>query len=169
MRSSVGEIWIWSGLVPKRASKMWENGHPLFLGAVCGLALWVFGWPLVDVSTSSAWNLPALYSAIFSISGIYTAFLFTFYSFIATTDRGFIGKAKDSIYYKRTISFTVSALVLGGILTVLSIPMLLVEPDLQTEAGRVAIVLWVGLTIWASTAFVRAAYLFVIFATSQKS
>jgi len=155
--------------VPKRASRLWENWHPLLLGAACALALWAFGWPLVSASRVATWNLPALYSAIFSISGIYTAFLFTFYSFIATTDRGFIGRAKDSIYYKRTVSFTVSALVLGGFLTLVSIPMLLVEPDLQTRAGRVVIVLWIGLTVWASAAFVRAAYLFVIFAVSQKS
>lgn len=169
MRAVAGEIWLWGSLMPKGLSRAWERLHPMLLGLATVVVLWFFGWPLVAIAKQNHWNVTALYDAIFSVSGIYTAFLFTFYSFIATSDKGFLGKAKDSIYYRRTVSFTVSALILGAIVTATSLPMLLIEPGLDSRPERLVIVGWLGLTIWATAEFVRAAYLFVIFARSQNA
>ena len=153
--------------MPNGVSKFWENWHPLALGVATAGALWWLGWPLKVLADRASWNLPALYGAVFNISGIYTAFLFTFYSFIATTDRGFIGKAKKSIFYKRTVRFTISALIIGVLLTIGTIPLLLMEPGLDLLWARIAVVVWAGFAVWSTASFVRAAYLFVIFARSQ--
>lgn len=139
------------------------------LGGLTSTGLWLWGWPLAQIAVDRHWKLPELYAAVFNIAGIYTAFLFTFYSFIATTDRGFIGRSKDTRYYRQTVTFTISALVVGGTLCVTTLPLLVVEPDLASHVGRVVVAAWVGLTIWATAEFVRSAYLFTIFARSQSA
>lgn len=153
----------------KNAAHRWEKWHPPALAAATTTALWLWGFPLAQQAVERQWKVDELYTAVFNIAGIYTAFLFTFYSFIATTDRGFIGRSKDSRYYRQTVNYTISALVLGGALCVLTLPILVIEPDLRSHAGRVVASSWVGLSVWASAAFVRAAYLFTIFARSQKA
>jgi len=147
-----------------------EAGYPALIGAVVGVLSLVYAPTAVEQIIARGWDLGNLYSAVFDVSAIVTPFLFTFYSFVVTTDRGFIGRAKGSIYYKTAIRFTVQALVLGGILTIVSIPMMVIEPAPVVRFGWEHFLLagWAALAVGTLAAFVRAAHLFSIFARQHR-
>lgn len=145
--------------------KRWEIHNPLlFAVPVFALAMWQ-GPAAFAYADGHKWHIDQLYTCVFTYSTVITAFLFTFYTFIITGDRGFLAAARSSIYFKHTISYTFRAIIVGAILSFVTIPMLIVQP--VPAAGDVWVViaaLWAALTVWATASFVRAAWLFAIFA-----
>lgn len=125
----------------------------------------IWGDLAMEYMVAARWNVAAIYSSVFDVTTVFTAFLFTFFSIFATTDRGFIGKARGTLPFRRTIDYTISALVLGAGLIVATIPMLIITP-MPMEDGLPLVILaaWMGLTIWTASAFTRAAAIFAIFA-----
>lgn len=153
--------------VVDRLHLSWEANFPAILGAVAALGA-VFCAPSVYAYVAAkGGEMGELYSAIFDVSAITTPFLFTVYSFVISTDRGFIGRAKASMYYEMMVRYTITALVLGALLTIGSIPMLIMKPvDLHAVSDPIyfMVVVWYGLAVWTLAAFVRATYLFSLFA-----
>jgi hypothetical protein len=139
-----------------------EDHYPHGIGMAAGTAMLIYGPRVIACATASGWQLDQLYGAIFNLSTVFTGFLFTFYTFVVTTDRGFLGKAKHSLYFKRANGFTILAIVAGFILCVLSVPML-VRPPAPTGPGLAFLSIWVAVAFWALLAFERATRVFIIF------
>lgn len=146
-----------------------EANYPAILAAVSAVGAFVYAPQAIQAIQSHGWKLDSVYSSVFDVSAITTPFLFTFYSFVATTERGFIGRMKASIYYKLMMQYTVRALLLGGFLTLASIPMMIIEPAPTTTGGadHWLLVLWIGLAVWTLSSFARAAYIFSVFARNR--
>jgi hypothetical protein len=152
--------------VADKVARRVEGHYPHTLGLAGAAAMLVFGPKLIAFATSNGWHLDQLYSAVFNLSTVFTGFLFTFYSFIVTTDRGFLGQARQSIYLKRANGFTIVAISAGFILCVLSVPTLVWQPaPLVRNLEMVWLSIWIGNSVWALLAFERATRLFIIFAS----
>ncbi|NWE51574.1 hypothetical protein [Brevundimonas sp. P7753] len=146
-----------------RTNKLFEGAYPHCAGFVAaGLAIWQ-GSEIAQAVAAHSLKLDQAYSGVFGLASVLTGFLFTFYSFVLTTDRGFLGKARSSIYLRRTSSFTVTALVAGTVAALVSLPMMIWQPVLTSTMARTAFGIWFGTSIWAILAFERAARLFIIF------
>lgn len=147
-----------------------EASYPMLLGAIGAAASFVYAPDAIAHMIAAKWSVGAVYSSVFNVAAITTPFLFTFYSFVVTTDRGFIGRAKGSVYYAATVRFTVWALIFGAALTLASIPMIVIEPKPSgiSEWSNLALAAWVGFAIWTFGAFVRAAFLFSIFVQQHR-
>lgn len=151
-----------------RLEREWEVHHPALLSAVALGAILVAGPKIFALAKEEGWKLDQLYTCVFTISTVFTAFLFTFYTFVVTAERGFLGKAKDSTYFKQTVKYTINAIVVGGIVCVLTVPLLIIQPYPKVLDGwLIFAAVWAGFTVWATASFIRAAYLFAIFAGNQ--
>ena len=143
----------------------WEKNHPRVLGVSAGLlTLWA-GPQALAAAAERQWEIGTLYSSVFDLFAVFTAFLFTFYTLIVTTDRGFIGRMKNTRSYSLLKTYATSALTTGGIGILASIPLMVTEPDKVQPWGIAHIYLsaWVALSVWGSASFVRAARLFMGF------
>lgn len=146
-----------------RANKLVEDVYPHAVGlASAGVAIWLGGC-IARAVLAHGLKLDQAYSGVFGLSSVLAGFLFTFYSFVLTTDRGFLGKARSSIYLRRTSTFTVTALIAGTLAALASLPMMTWQPPLTSTMAQTAFGIWLGTSIWAILAFERAARLFIIF------
>jgi hypothetical protein len=151
-----------------KAARRWEMHHPLAMGALSFVVVLWRGAEAYAFANHHSWKIDQLYTCVFTLSTVFTAFLFTFYTFVITAERGFLGKARNSIYFKRTVSYTLVAIAVGAALCLATVPLLVVQPSPYAgDVWLVYIAFWAALTIWAGASFVRAAYLFAIFAGRQ--
>lgn len=147
-----------------RLGAWWERHHPLALAGVMAASYGVYGYDLMQHAISSGWQVGNLYSSAFDVSSVFTAFLFTFYTFVVTTESGFIGRMKKTDVYGLLKSYSSVALVLGALLIAASIPMMIIEPKPVNVSGwHYVVAVWIGLAVWTAAAFLRAARLFVEF------
>lgn len=147
-----------------RALKRWEIHHPMILSAgTLGAVLW-YGPEVFAYAELQQWHIDQLYTCVFTYSTVLTAFLFTFYTFIITGDRGFLTAARETIYFKQTIGYTMKAIMTGAVLSLASVPMLIVQPTpIAGDPWMAYAALWAALTVWSVASFVRAARLFAVF------
>lgn len=145
-----------------------EEYYPFALGVVGGAACIIWGAQAFTAMLRQGWDVGVIYSATFDLMTIFTAFLFTFFSFFVTTDRGFIGRAKGTLPYRQTVKYTLKTLALGALLIALSIPMMVIKPA-PTDLGfaLVLVSFWLALAIWTAASFFRAAHIFSIFASQH--
>lgn len=148
----------------------WEGWYPAALGVVAGVTAFALGPDLFAFLEAKGWKGGQLYDSVFDIACVTTPFLFTFYSFVVTTERGFIARARNSRYFRDCVRFTMWAIALGAILTVATVPMQIAEIKAVkgNEYTTVAFALWVALAVATFAAFYRAAHLFVIFAANHR-
>ena len=143
----------------------WEIHHPTILALATFVAAMWWGPGAYAHAAKEQWHVDQLYTCVFTLSTVITAFLFTFYTFIITGDRGFLSASRNTTYFKQTISYTFKAIVTGALLAGASIPMLVVQPTPKAgEPWMFAAAAWAALTVWSVSSFVRAAWLFAIFA-----
>lgn len=152
----------------QKALSRWEMYHPAALGGLAAVALILFGPQAYAHADSQHWKVDQLYTCVFTLATVFTAFLFTFYTFVITAERGFLARAKHTSYFKQTVKYTLTAIWVGGLLCIATVPLLVVQPTPKVgDPWLLFIALWGGLTVWACASFIRAAYLFSIFATNQ--
>lgn len=146
-----------------------EAWLPLVAAGAATLVTFAYGPRFFRAAVENGWEYSAAYSAIFDIATIFTAFLFTFYSFILTAEGGFIGRMKKTRSYRQAVRYTLQAILLGALLAALSVPMMVWGPcpTAHSDPSLAYVSVWAGLAIWGCAAFVRAAYLFSIFAGAQ--
>ncbi|WP_340647017.1 hypothetical protein [Phenylobacterium sp.] len=155
--------------VADKVARRVEEHYPHVLGLAGAAMMLVFGPNLMTSAAANGWHLDQLYAALFNLSTVFTGFLFTFYSFVVTADRGFLAQARQSIYLQRANGFTIVAITAGFILCVLSIPTLVWQPaPIVRNLEMVWLSVWVGTSVWALLAFERATRLFIIFASRHK-
>lgn len=151
-----------------RVAKRWEIHHPAIMGGGTLAAVLWRGDLAYAYAEANKWHLDQLYTAVFTVSTVVTAFLFTFYTFIITGERGFLAASRTSIYFKQTVGYTLRAIVVGSLLSAATIPMLVIQPViLAGDPWLFFTAVWAALTVWAGASFTRAAYLFAIFVGKQ--
>lgn len=143
-----------------------ERNLPLVVGIIACVCTYLFCHHAFTYLLEREMSYQNIYSAVFDVSAIFTAFLLTFFTFVITTERGFIARSRGTRPYAMLLVFTRRAMALGLVLTIFSIPMMVVEPAPTDQAApaTIAVAIWVGWTTWTSAAFLRAANLFLIFA-----
>lgn len=153
-----------------KVERLWENFHPAIIGTASTLLCLTKGKEITTFLEDNGAKFDQLYSSVFNVASIFTAFLFTFYTFIATADRGFLSAAKKTSYYKRSVKFTVEALIWGSLLCLATIPMLMMQPKpSQHTAHLVFFSIWFGISAVSISQFVRATNLFIILANRQNA
>jgi hypothetical protein len=154
--------------IADKASRRWEMHHPALLGALSLGGVMLAGPRAFAYAEMHHWKVDQLYTCVFTLATVFTAFLFTFYTFVVTAERGFLARAKSSIYFKQTVRYTLSAIWVGGIVCAATVPLLVVQPTPTVgDPWLVVVAIWAALTVWACASFIRAAYLFSIFAGNQ--
>jgi hypothetical protein len=114
-------------------------------------------------------NYAAFYAAVFDLSGIFTAFLFGFFTYSISSGSPFMVAARNTAAFRAMLTYVKRAVVLGALLTVITIPTLIVEP---LPIKRFAIewyymMIWFGVFLGAASSFWRATRLFWIFASQD--
>lgn len=144
----------------------WERTYPTIFG-MGGAVLCLFYAPkFFHLAKDSNWSVENIYLAVLTISTVASGFTFTTYTFLLTTESGFIGRAKNSIYYRQMLTYVLRATVLGALVAIATVPLFVmktISADFWSRDNLI-IAIWCGLTIGTATAFYRAAYLFAIFA-----
>ena len=145
-----------------RAALFLESWGPFLIGvATFGLLLYLRG-TVVEQFAQQEWKTEGLYGAVFNWAAIQTGFAFGVYGFVAGKSGGFIEAARGTIAMDRFMRYVKAANVLGFVLTVFSIPLLVVNPDLKAPSAAVYAIVgaWFSLFVWAFVTFLRIAYTF---------
>lgn len=139
-----------------------EQAAPLFTSVVTMFVLVALRDGVVHRFAPGGWKAEGLYSAVFNWAAIQTGFAFGVYGFVLAKSEGFVGALSATVAMKRFIGYVKSANIAGFILTIFSIPLLIVNPNLAAPShstyGFVA--LWFSLFVWAFMSFLRIAYTF---------
>jgi hypothetical protein len=145
---------------------IWERNYPFLLGLSTGLLAVSFAADIYRVGSERHWEISEIYTAGFEFGAISATFLFTFYTFVVTAERGFIAQTKHSIYYAALIRYTLWATALSTIFSVASIPMMVVRPTPFAAHDFLSWIVgaWTFLAVWAVGSFIRAARVFIEFA-----
>lgn len=150
-----------------KARKIYEDIYPHGAALLVGAACYLNGDALARFVERHQLKVDEAYTGIFGIATVLTGFLFTFYSFVLTTEHGFIGRARTSYYLRRTTIFTVTALVAGAASAIASLTILVWQPGIASSAGGIAFAVWAAVSVWSLLCFERACRLFMIFSTQQ--
>jgi hypothetical protein len=103
--------------------------------------------------------------AVFTLATVTAGFGLKIYTFLLTTESGFIGRAKRSIYYRHLLTYVLIATVLSAITALISVPgMVIKEAPPPQSVDAVYVGGWSGLSIWTAAALFSAGQLFSIFA-----
>lgn len=109
---------------------------------------------------SEAWELGALYAAIFDWSSIQAAFLFGIYAFFLSRTESFLKAVASSPFFPSLRRYVVRTLYLSMLLTVLSLPMLVAPLNVATIAGFAVLTILCGLTVFTFFCFLRVIRVF---------
>jgi hypothetical protein len=145
-----------------KATLFLESWGPLLVGALSFAALLFWRAEVVSQFANRGWKAEGLYGAVFNWAAIQTGFAFGVYGFVAGKTGGFIDAVRGTVAMSRFHRYVKTANVLGFVLTVLSIPLLVINPDLKAPTTLIYAVAaaWFALFIWAFVTFLRIAYTF---------
>jgi hypothetical protein len=148
-----------------RVALQWERVYPPAAGAV-GLVigyLYAPGW--LHALHAKEWAIENLFVAVFTLATVTAGFGLAIYTFLLTTESGFIGRAKLSIYYRQMLTYVVTAAALSAVQAALSVPgMVIKEAPHPYTFHALYIAVWLAISFWTAAAVYRAGYLFSIFA-----
>jgi hypothetical protein len=145
--------------VVTRIGVRWESLYPVASGAAGALVGYAFGPNWIEHVHANGWIIENLFVAIFTLGTVAAGFGLTIYTFLLTTESGFIGHTKSSIYYRHLLTYVLKATILSAAVAFLSIPGMVIK-----DAPALYISAWAGVTAWTGAALFRAGHLFSIFA-----
>lgn len=139
-----------------------EEKGPIILAIIVLIILIYFSSNVTSKFQSGGWTSTGLYSAIFGWSAIQTGFAFGVYGFVIGKSDGFVAKISMTMAMKRFKSYIKRANVTGFVLTISSIPLIIVEPKLHipNTIEYILVALWFSLFVWSFLSFLRMAYNF---------
>ena len=128
-------------------------------GAVSAALLCLFANEVVDRFNSGDWKASNLYVAIFDWAAIQTGFAFAVYGFITGRKDGFVGALQGTIAMTRFKTYIKRANWSGFLLTIASIPLIVVSPTIDTAYSWSfwLVTLWFSAFMWAFCSFLRLA------------
>jgi hypothetical protein len=141
---------------------VWEQIYPFVLGLIAAAAWMIFGSNVVCYAQQHNWHLDQLYTAVFAFLAITTGFLATFYCTIQCMSEGFIQRIRNTQTLNGFLAFTKHAIIIGFIVSIVSVPMMVVTPMPITSFSWSAVIvaLWLGVAVYAVASFYRVASLF---------
>src|SRR5438874_1066221 len=98
-----------------RIGVRWESLYPPMSGAVgAGVGYYYLpGW--LESIHSHQWLVENLFVAIFTLGTVAAGFGLAIYTFLLTTESGFIGHTKRSIYYRHLLTYVLKATILSAV------------------------------------------------------
>jgi hypothetical protein len=139
-----------------------ESYGPSISSAISLGLLFYFSDTVSAKFSSEDWTSSGLYSAIFGWAAIQTGFAFGVYGFVLGKTGGFIGKIRKTKAMVRFEGYIKRANLTGFILTFLSIPIIVTDPNLSTPMSipYIFVSIWFSFFVWSFLAFLRLAYTF---------
>lgn len=140
-----------------------ERQGPKTLVAVAGVSFVIWGNVFFEKAVAEKWAIDSLYSAIFDVSSIVCAFLFSFLIFIKTTENRFLSSFRqDRLYGVMTRDFLAS-IFSSFILTVVTIPLIVVvpKPELLMNVWFLVVLIWFCLVGYVIACTFRSGYQFI--------
>lgn len=137
-----------------------EMLSPLALALGAMVAIYVYAPEIAsNFAPSGTWQAASLYGAVFNWSAIQTGFAFGVYGFVMGKSSGFIAEIRDERPTKRFMGYVKRANIGGFLLTILSLPLTIVNPPVTGQGvSFFLVVAWFGLFVWTFAAFLRIAY-----------
>ena len=110
-----------------------------------------------------------MYAAIFDWSAIQTGFAFGVYGFVIGKSDGFLAKIKGTVAMDHFMGYIRKANVIGFCLTILSIPLIVMNPKITAtnDIAYFVIAIWFSTFIWLFLAFLRLTYTFDMIASTK--
>lgn len=143
----------------------WEVFYPWICGAAGTIIGYVYGPAWLESIHTRQWVVENIFVAVFTLGTVFAGFGLAIYTFLLTTESGFIGRAKPSIYYKHLLTYVLVASLLSATLSIFSIPGMVVNDVPHPHSLHAAyIAAWAGMLMWTAAALIRACHLFSIFA-----
>jgi len=144
-----------------------ERFGPILIGLLVLAALLYYRVSISLMFSNGGWQSAGLYTAIFDWSAIQTGFAFGVYGFVIGKADGFVAKIKGTKAMERFVSYIKRANVIGFFLTISSIPLIVINPEIKQDAiySYYIVAIWFSIFVWSFMAFLRLAYNFGILAS----
>jgi hypothetical protein len=152
-------------VIVDRISLHWERGHPIVFGLAGFVTSYLYGAEALCWLHAKHWVIENIFVAVFTLGTVAAGFGLAIYTFLLTTETGFIGRAKKSMYYRNLLTYVLHAIIMSGGVAILSIPgMIINEAPQPYSLHALYVALWFGLLTAGCAALFRAGHLFSIFA-----
>jgi hypothetical protein len=126
---------------------------------------WAMSTVVLEYMERQHWVTENLFVAIFTLGTVTAGFGLAIYTFLLTTESGFIGRAKNSIYYRNLLTYVLVATILSAVLSLVSIPSMIIKAvPAVNSIHAFFLAVWTGILGWTAAALFRAGHLFAIFA-----
>lgn len=143
----------------------WERLYPTTFGFGGAIVGYLYGPYILHEFYERQWAIENIFVATFTLGTVAAGFGLTIYTFLLTTESGFIGRAKRSIYYRHMLTYVLNATVMSSISSIVSIPgMIVKESPNPLSIHALYIALWSSIIVWTIATLVRAGLLFSVFA-----
>lgn len=139
-----------------------EQYGPAFAAAIALASLFYYSQEIAMNFSSEKWKSSGLYAAIFGWSSIQVGFSFGVFGFVLGKSDGFVKEIRGTKAMARFLSYIKRANIAGFILTISSIPLVVIEPTIREPIDfyYIFIAIWFSLFVWSFFSFLRIAYNF---------
>jgi hypothetical protein len=144
----------------RRASRyigfQWERCYPYGFGLLIGIAMIEYGPTVFAYSVEHGIHLENSYAPVAGVFAIIAGFLASFYGSIQALADTRLKRMAKTATFARLVRYTKEATIAGFLLSVISLPLIIVGPtEVTTFLLRCMLGLWCGLSAYAFLAFVR--------------
>jgi hypothetical protein len=151
--------------ITEKIGARWEVTYPILFAAAGVIVGYSYGPGWLEAIHTKQGVVENIFVAVFTLGTVTAGFGLAIYTFLLTTESGFIGRAKRSIYYRHLLTYVLMATVLSAVLAIVSIPgMVIKDAPHPHSLHAIYLAAWAGMLAWASAALFRAGHLFSIFA-----
>lgn len=139
-----------------------ERYGPITVALASFLALLSFKADIVENFADGSWKADGLYGAVFAWASIQIGFAFGVYGFVAAKSTEFIAASEQTTAMSRFMDYVRKANISSFVLTVFSLPLIVISPDLKKPDPMVyvGVAFWFSIFIWTFLTFLRIAYSF---------
>lgn len=143
-----------------------DSRLPLFSGAIGMAVMSLFGERAFQYMTDHGWNIANIYGAVFDLFSILTGLLFAVYGIVLTGANPFMQSLRRTNVYRRYRKHLKEGIYLGFLVTIGTLPLLVIEPKEIVTGSPLAVALsmWVGASVAGFHLFVRIARGFIAIA-----
>ncbi|MGU3496301.1 hypothetical protein ACLBXM_19855 [Xanthobacteraceae bacterium A53D] len=139
-----------------------ERWAPLFAGSIALSLTLLLREAAVNFIAEYKISISQLITGIFGWASVMTGYIFGVYGIIIGKSDGFVQKIKETKSMSRFLGFVSTCLFLGILLTLLGIPLLVVDMSSGniTKFSYIASSIYFGIFVWSLAACFRVAIIF---------
>lgn len=147
-----------------------EKYSPLASGFVAASLYIAYGLDFFSMAKTRGWNVPAIYSGVFDLASIITAFIFGFFTFARTSETDFLFQMRATTTFKRFMRYLLRAMYSSAAVVLLTMPFLVAEPkpDARHQVWFWLSTIWLSLVTYSAVATVRSIRQFIALAMVEK-